>query len=410
MPLGPSLQIPDADRSEVGRSNVAFALDLYQALLQSQSGGSQNLVYSPYSIQVALSMTYAGARGNTEQELARALHVALPQERLHPALRSVEQQLAARARPPSGGDPAAPVQSTGPAPFQLRIANALWGASGATFRPEFLNVVDTSYGAGLRRADFAADPEGVRNTINQWVSDQTEQRIQNLFPEGTLDVATQLVLVNAVYFRAGWREPFAASLTQPDTFNLLDGAPVPIQMMRRAGPTSFRYAEDVDYQIVELPYLASDVTMLVLLPREGSFADFTRTLTAERLQTIIDRLQTQRVILSMPKFRLAPEGMGLVSLLQALGVNDAFDERADFSGISDDRFRISRAYHKAFVEVDEVGTEAAAATGISVLPVSAEIDLVPPKEMRVDRPFLFLIRDQATGVLLFVGSVVNPPA
>jgi len=384
----PEVAAPDL-AEQVG-GNSAFAFDLYQAL-REQDG---NLFYSPYSISLALAMTYAGARGETERQMAGALHLILPQERLHPAFNSLDQTLASRGEGAQGKDEQG---------FRLNVVNAIWGQQGYQFLPTFLDVLAENYGAGLRVVDFASAPEEARGTINEWVGQQTEGRIKDLIPQGALDALTRLVLTNAIYFNAAWADAFEAVQTQEGPFHLLGGGQVSVPLMRQTG--GFDYAEGDGYQAVELPYDGWELAMVVLLPREGQFESFESALDAGRVEQIIGSLEYQQVRLTMPKFEFE-SGFSLKEALAALGMAEAFSEQADFSGMTGRReLFISEVVHKAFVSVDEAGTEAAAATAVMMAPTSA---VEEPVEMTADRPFIFLIRDLETGTILFVGRVVEP--
>lgn len=388
-PRNTAPQVLSGDLQELVNGNTAFAFDLYHAL-REKSGG--NLFYSPYSISIALAMTYAGARGETEKEMAQVLHFTLPQERLHPAFNSLDLTLASRGKAAEGKG------------FRLHIVNALWGQRGYKFLPAFLDTLAQNYGAGMRVLDFALDPEAARKIINKWVSDHTEGRIQELIPPGTIDYLTRLVLTNAIYFKAAWAEPFKKELTKDDAFYLLDGSKVIVPMMRQV--TNLGYTEGEGYQVVEMPYEGKELAMVVLLPAEGQFESFEKSLSAERLQSILEKISYRQVSLTFPRFRME-SAFRLAQILKAMGMQTAFTpDRADFSGMDGTRnIYIGEVLHKAFVSVDEEGTEAAAATAviakITALPIS-------PVEVTVNRPFIFLIRDLETGAILFVGRVLNP--
>jgi serpin B len=381
-----------SDSATLVGNNSEFALDLYQALVQQ--GG--NLFYSPYSISLALAMTYAGARGETEQQMANTLHFALQQDRLHPAFNSLDLALASRGEGAKGKD------GNG---FRLHIVNAIWGQKDYQFLPEFLDVLAENYGAGLRLLDFVREPDQSRITINNWVSDQTEGKIKDLIPQGVIDALTRLVLTNAIYFNAAWLNPFDKELTSNGTFYLLDGGDVAVPMMRQTH--SFGYITGDGYQAVELPYDGDQLSMIVLLPDSGKFETFQNSLNAALVNHIVSDLQSREVDLTMPQFQFESE-FSLADTLAAMGMPVAFSDEADFSGMTGNReLAITDVLHKAFVSVDEAGTEAAAATAVVV-----GLTAVPeqPVQVTVDRPFIFLIRDIQTGAILFVGQVVNPSA
>jgi len=386
-----SPNVSTSDLVELVNGNSAFAFDLYHFLRKEKDG---NLFYSPYIISLALAMTYAGARGETAQQMADTLHFTLPQDRLHPAFNSLNLELASRGEGAQGKD------SKG---FRLHIANAIWGQQGHKFLPTFLDTLAENYGARLRLLDFAGNPEASRVTINDWVSDQTEGKIKNLIPQGVICEWTRLVLTNAVYFNAAWAEPFKEDLTTDGPFHLLDGSQVTVPMMRQT--TSFGYAEGEGYQAVELPYDGRELAMVILLPAAGKFEAFENSLDAGKVEAIIENLNYRKVALTMPKFEVESY-FSLADALAAMGMPVAFSRGADFSGMDGTRnFRISNVIHKAFVSVDEGGTEAAAATAVVMVPIGMP---APAVEVTVDRPFIFLIRDIETDAILFIGRVVNP--
>jgi serpin B len=384
--------VPAQELAELVSGNNAFAFALYHTLQEKHSG---NIFYSPFSISVALAMTWAGARGATEQEIADTLRFTLPQERLHPAFNALDLELARRGQVAQGRDEKG---------FRLRIVNALWGQQGFRFLPAFLDTLAQNYGAGLRLLDFAGDPEAARGIINDWVSDQTEGRIQDLIPPGVIDALTRLVLTNAIYFNAAWAEPFEKSQTTDLPFHLLNGGQVKVPMMRQT--TEYGYAEGEGFQAVELPYDGRELAMVILLPEEGRFEEFENSLDAGQVEVILGGLAYRQVALTMPRFRVE-SAFALADTLSAMGMPSAFKpDQADFSGMDGARdLYIGDVLHKAFVSVDEAGTEAAAATAVimklTALPAS-------PVQVVVDRPFIFLIRDLQTGTILFVGRLVNP--
>jgi serpin B len=348
-------------------------------------------------------MTYAGARGETEEQMADALHFTLPQDDLHPAFNALDQELARRGEGAEGKDEA---DKQHPEGFRLNIANAVWGQKDYAFLEAFLDALATNYGAGLRVLDFAGAPEESSVTINEWVSEETEGRIENLIPQGAIDSLTRLVLTNAIYFNAAWANPFGKGATQDGPFTLLDGGEVTVPMMRRA--ESFGYARGEGYQAVELPYDGREMSMVILLPERDGFEAFEDSLGAEQVQAIAEDLEYGQVVLTMPKFEF-DSGFSLNQALEAMGMPAAFSAGADFSGMtgSKDLF-ISDVLHKAFVSVDEEGTEAAAATAEVVKLVAKPVE--SPVAVTIDHPFLFLIRDIETGAILFVGRVVDPGA
>jgi serpin B len=373
---------------ELAAGNNAFAFDLYRAV----RGEGDNLIVSPYSISAALAMTYAGARGDTAQQMADTLHFTLPQEELHPAFSALDASLTGRGNQEGQ--------------FQLNIANALWGQEGYGFLDEFLDLVNQYYGAGLNLLDFLGDPEGSRETINAWVEDKTEDRIQDLLKPGTITSDTQLVLTNAIYFKASWLFQFEPGDTQDAPFTLLDGTEVTVPMMDH---TDYHgYLAGDGFQAVDQWYVGGDTRMIVILPDEGRFAEIEDSLSASMFEDLRSGLQVQQIRLLVPRFEYEAD-FSLAQTLKDLGMPIAFDDGADFSGMTGQRgLFISDVIHKAFVKVDETGTEAAAATAVIMAETAAMPDPEEPLEVRLDRPFIYLITDQTTGSILFVGRVLNP--
>ena len=381
--------VTDAQLSTLVSGNNGFAFTLYQQLKKNSAG---NMFYSPYSISTALAMTCAGAVGNTQKQISSALHFTLPQVQLHPAFNQLALDLAARGQN---------AQGTNGKSFSLNITNALWSQQGFTIQPAFLNILAQNYGAGMNLLDFIKSPEDARVAINQWVSDQTNNRINDLLPQGSIDEATRLVLTNAIYFDAAWQYPFKKELTEDGKFNLLDGSAITVRMMSNRS-SGYGYVKGTGYQAVELPYSGKEIAMDIILPDAGKFNSFESSMTADEIAGIIGNLKTGDLRVTMPKFKF-DSSFSLKNALSASGMSVAFTDSADFSAITDQPdFEIGDVVHKAFVAVDEAGTEAAAASGVIM-----EIPSLPIS-ITVDHPFIFLIRDIQTGAILFVGRVMNP--
>ena len=399
LPVRAEPSASEVEANDLVRDNSAFAFDLYRTL----SAHDGNLFYSPYSISIALGMTYAGARGETERQMADTLHFDLPQTTLHAAFNTLYRDLDSR----SGG-----AKDIDPSSFRLNIANALWGQKGYRFLDEFSAVIAENYGAEVQPTDFVGQPEESRIRINDWVASETEDRITDMIPPGKFgDRPPALVLTNAIYFNAAWVWKFKAMPT-PTDFHLLEGEAVAVPMMNRTSYT--RYASEAGYQAVDMQYTFGRMSMTILLPDAGTFEAFEDSLDDELVARVIEGLETREVVLTMPKFEFQSE-FDLVDTLKAMGMGDAFDStRADFSGMDgrsclagDIRcLFLSDVIHKVVVSVDEEGTEAAAATAMMVFLSSGEPGL--PVEVTVDRPFIFLIRDGATGTILFVCRVLDP--
>ncbi len=389
---------PLTEKQELVAGNTAFALDLYKTAIAS--GG--NFFYSPYSISLALAMTYAGARGETADQMAATLHFTLPEAQLHPAFNAIDQQV--RKQP---GQSALATPDPEVTPFEMNIANSLWGQKDFTFLQEFLDTLASNYGAGMRLLDYPSDPEKARQIINDWVAGQTKDKIKDLLPEGSIDTLTRLVLANAIYFKAGWVCKFNKDRTADAPFTLLDGSRISVPMMSMGSGEEMPYNTGEGWEAVALPYQGGTAEMVILLPADGQFVQFEQGLTPERMSSILAGLSPRSVDLSMPKFGFTSEYQ-LKKALSELGMPLAFDRyQADFSGMDGKRdLYIGDVYHKAFVKVDESGTEAAAATAV-VMDILSMGPLETVK-MRADHPFIFLIREKATGSILFMGRVVDP--
>ncbi|MGE5221341.1 MAG: serpin family protein, partial [Omnitrophica WOR_2 bacterium] len=359
---------------------------------------SSNDLFSPYSISLALAMTYAGARGQTEKQMVDTLHFSLAPDQLHPAFNALDLALASRAKTAGQG-------SSADQGFELNIANSIWGQAGFPFEQAYLDLLAQNYGAGLRLADFQQDPEASRNLINQWVSEATKDKIKDLFPQGSIDANTRLALANAIYFKAAWESPFTKESTSDKTFHLADGSAVDVPMMYQ-GNAHLEYAKEAGYQAVGLPYVGDQVKMVAVMPDEGKFQAFESGLTAAQLNGIFQSLQGQTIDLSMPKFKFETE-FDLGKTLTTLGMANAFNpDQADFSGMDGRKdLYISAVLHKAYIAVDENGTEAAAATGVAIGVTAIQANI---PQVTLDRPFLFFIIDQETGTVLFAGKVMNP--
>jgi len=387
-----SPDVSQGDLATLANGNSTFAFDLYQALREEEG----NLFYSPHSISLALAMTYAGARGETGQQMADTLHFTLYQNRLHPAFNSLDLELGRRGEGAKGKDGEG---------FRLNIVNAIWGQKDYEFLPQFLDLLAENYGAGLRVLDFAGTPEESRVTINNWVSEQTEGRIEDLIPQGLIDALTRLVLTNAIYFNAAWQYSFSEDMTRDEPFYLLNGDEVTIPLMRQT--ESFGYVEGDGYQAVELLYDSDELSMVILLPALGQFETFEDSLDAQQVDGIIGRMEYRQVTLKMPKFEF-DLSFSLKEALAGMGMPIAFSGEADFSGMTGNRdLFIADVIHKACVSVDEAGTEAAAASAV-VMPMAMPPE--EPVEVTVNRPFIFLIRDIETSTILFVGRTLNPIA
>lgn len=374
---------PTEDFKEVTSGGNEFAMDLYGQLSEREG----NLFFSPFSVSTALGMTYAGARGETEAEMAKVFHFTLPQDRLHAANGALIQDL-------NGAE-----KNRG---YALNIANRLWGRVGDKFLDDFLEINRRDYDAEFQQMDFVSDPEGSRKTINDWVEDQTNDKIKELLKPRHIDANTVLVLTNAIYFKGDWAKQFKESATQDASFYVDADTEVTVPTMVQSD--EFLLGQNKTLQILEMPYEGDDLVMTILLPtKRHGLAEIESQLSMEKLEEWRGLMHQGEVDVWLPKFKMTFE-VELNEVLENLGMSSAFNGSADFSGMADrGGLYISAVVHKAFVEVNEEGTEAAAATAV-VVTESAAI----ANEFRADHPFVFMIRDNHTGSILFMGRVTNP--
>ncbi len=400
--------VEESTLDDLVRETNTFSMDLYREI--ADESATENGLVSPLSVSTALAMAYAGARGETRTEMASTLNYTL-EGPLHETFNALQRALNERSEAlDPEALPAKFDESDEPVPFDLSLVNAVWGQEDFPFDDEYRQILADHYGGGLNEVDYRRDPEAARQTINEWVAEQTAARIDELLPKGSLTTLTRLVLTNAVYFKANWQDPFDKADTESGTFTPLDGAPATVPMMHKTGPTAFAKTNGI--KAIDLPYLGADVSMLLILPAEGTVRDFEAELDGERVQTIVDSLERQETNVTIPKFSFA-DSHGLRRALKALGMEAAFEQSAaDFSGMADlsgtqKRLYLSQVFHDTDITVDETGTEAAAATGAVVGYTSAPSETA---EFVADRPFVFAIRDRPTGAILFLGRVVDAGA
>jgi len=367
---------------------TAFALDLYSHLKSGQS----NLFFSPYSISTALALTYASARGETEKQIVRVLHFDQNQRQIHSSFGDLQRQLNEVGK--LNG-------------VELSIASALWTQKGYPFVPGFLEIANGEYQANVNQADFETGKEAARVEINHWVAQRTKDKIQDILPPGSLDAMTRLVLANAIYFKGSWATPFRETETSTQPFHLTTTSQIQAPLMHHFDDV--KYLENGDFQAVELPYSGNELSMLILLPRQIEGCGYLESqLTPALLSRSLSQMKKQKVELFVPRFKM-DSSLDLVDALSKMGMSDAFSGKADFSGMDGTKvLYISGVFHKAWVEVNEEGTEAAAATAVTVRASAVRERPPPPPVFRADHPFIFLIRDTRSGSLLFLGRLAQP--
>jgi serpin B len=382
---------PDAV-AKLARSSNAFGFDLYQRLRQKPG----NLVISPASLTTALSMPWGGARGETAAQMRTVLHLEGTADEVMEASGQLSRSLQ---------DPARPIV--------FRIANQLFGEKAYKLVPAYVEKTKASFGAPVELLDFKKAPEQARIHINRWVEGKTERRIKDLIPPKEVKKDTLLVLVNAIYFLGDWSYPFEPGETRPSTFHLTASETKKVPTMHRTG--GFRIAQKDGVTALEIPYKGDALSMMLLVPDEiEGLAAVEGALDTKKLDGLVSAMKDEYVVLALPKFEVNPgESLSLGEDLKALGMPLAFDRnKADFTGIADPpkpegRLVLAKVFHKGFVKVDEKGTEAAAATAVMGV-VAGAAPGGGPRHLLVDRPFLFLIRDNASGLVLFLGRVSDP--
>ncbi len=374
---------------EIVSDNNNFAVDLYKEL----ASGDQNVFFSPFSISMALAMTYGGARNETANEMKKVLHFTLNDTMVHVAFNSLDLKLRSQSS------------------VKLAPVNQAWGRGDVKFQAGYLDLLAVNYGSEMRILDFARDPEGSRLTINGWVADNTNNKILELLPKGSIGDLTALVLTNAIYFLGDWHYQFNNDLTTDKSFFLENGTSVNVPMMsfRENGEKiKLNYTRTQYCTAVELPYKGDNISMVVVLPSDSNLTKFEHELTKERIAEITSGFYASDLYVELPRFSFTSNTIRLKNALQKLGMEKAFTEGADFSGIAgpDYPMAIGDVYHKAYIKVDEKGTEAAAATAVVVVVTTTN---GPDKHSFIaDRPFFFMIRDRVSNSILFMGRITDP--
>ena len=369
----------------VAAGNNRFAFDLYRRLAAEPAHAGDNLFFSPYSITSALAITCEGARGTTADEIGAVLYLPENETLRREGFAAIDAGL-----------------NRGSGNYTLRTANALWAEETYSLLPDYIDVAAHGYGANVTNLDFIENPDGSRETINRWVEEQTEDKIRDLLPPGSIDPLTRLVITNAIYFKGTWAELFDPNKTTEEEFRVAPNQTVTVPMMH--GNAVYPYAETETLRVLEMPYAhgnETELTMLVFLPKEDNLTVAEEALDAGRLADLQKSLVSQRVRVFFPKFTLET-GYPLPGVLAAMGMPTAFADDADLSGMDGTRdLFVTGVFHKAFVDVNEEGTEAAAATGVVVGGGATPV-------FRADHPFVFLIVEKDSGAILFIGRVVNP--
>lgn len=371
---------------ELVKGMETFALAVYQEVCQEKG----NQFYSPLSLSLALSMALEGARDETARQMAGVLHLPLDESRRREGV----AQLIALVNMPARKS-------------RLHLANAIWVQKDFQVLKTYLEVVASIYDGRATNVDFINRREEARRMINDWTAEKTADKIKDLIPPGVLNPLTQLVLTNAVYFRGLWLLPFNPELTKPEKFYLDDGKEVEVPMMRLTGERArFPYLETEDWQLLEMLYEGKDLSMLILLPRRRDLSHLETKLSSEALETWKKELKEERVDVYLPRFKMETKYL-LKEKLVSFGMPIAFSSQANFSGIDGQKdLFLQQVIHQAFVEVNEEGTEAAGATGVIV----GRTAYIPEKKFvfRADHPFLFIIQEKTSGVMLFLGRLVDP--
>ena len=371
--------------------NSVFAFNFYNQV-KNRDG---NLVFSPYSISLATAMLFGGANGNTASQISETVHFNLTTDQIHPAFNALSLDLSQRSEESKKIDRKNPLE--------LYIANSLWGQRDYSFNAAYLDLLAKDYGAGIRLVDFIAKPETARKQINNWVSKETKDKIKDILPPGSIDPYTRLVLANAIYFKAAWENAFPPSLTENAPFIMLDGTEIQVPTMKTKKSVDVRMYMGEAYQAVALPYKGNLAEMVIIMPAQGKFESIENSIDSKKYLAILGNLEQRSTVLYLPRFDFSTD-LDLTSILSAMGMPLAFDpENADFSRITnEERFYVQQAIHKAFIQVNEEGTKAAASTIFEMQVTSL------PRELHINHPFIFIIQDKPTGTILFSGRVLNP--
>ncbi|VVB51331.1 Serpin (serine protease inhibitor) [uncultured archaeon] len=383
----PTTTVPSTQAASLVEANNRFAINLYKEILKNDGG---NIFFSPWSIETALSMTYEGARGKTASEMQKVLGIPSDDAARRNSFKQIQDQI-----------------NAGSKDYRLSTANAIWPQNNYPFLPEYTSIIQNSYGGESRPMDYVSNAEGSRQIINSWVENKTNDKIKDLIPQGALTPMTRLVLTNAIYFKGKWVLQFNETNTKQEDFKVNATAKVKAPLMKKTGEKAkFKYAEISGTQILELPYEGKEISMLILLPKEGDMPAFEKEISAEKISEWRNSIYERRVDVYLPKFKVETKYF-LPQQLSSMGMPTAFTSNADFSGMDGTRnLSITDVIHQAYVEVNEEGTEAAAATAVIVGLTSAMP--APTPIFRADRPFIYIIQQTDTGNILFIGKINNP--
>ncbi len=385
--IGPLYASETTNDAVLVKGNNTFALKLFHQLRTGEKG---NLFFSPYSISTALGMTYGGARNNTAKEMAKTLRFPLGEAKLHPAFAALQTGLNK-------------IEKKGN--IKLSIANSIWPHTKYKFLDSYVSLLKKDYGVTVTPLDYSNNPDNIpRKTINKWVEDKTNDKIKELIKPGILTPLTRMVLTNAIYFKGDWAEQFDKKRTRQLPFKVSSSKSVKTDLMYRSA--KFKFADLKSHQIIELPYKGDSLSMIAILPTKvDGLEDLEKELTLDNLEKWQKSMRKTKVQLFLPKFKMTSM-IELSDILQKMGMKDAFGLKADFSGMDGTKnLYISAVIHKAFVDVNEEGTEAAAATAVVM---DRKCEVARPPQFRADHPFLFLIKENKTGSILFIGKVANP--
>ncbi len=399
-----TVAVASAQTKVVSVAGNEFALELYGRLAKNEG----NLFFSPTSIHTALGMTYAGAKDQTATQMAKILHFEKTGQDIHAAFAALIEKLNTPRMVKFYERVGDKIKKAEKPAYQLVIANALWGQKGYPWKQGFMDLTAANYGAGLHEVDFARHTEVARKTINAWVESKTQDRIKDLIAQGGISTLTRLILTNAIFFKAEWARKFPDHVTEEMPFHVSATKQIVTTIMSQKD--DFRYMETDTFQVLEMPYKAEELSMVVFLPKKiDGLGYFEKTLTPEKLTDWLDKLSIEEVEVFFPKFEFSSRFI-LSSILKAMGMEDAFSPTsANFSGMTTaENVFVSEVIHKAFVAVDEEGTTAAAATAVMLAGTAMPVPKPEPKIFKADHPFVFSIRHNATGAILFMGRFSDP--